>query len=286
MEAAGPEAVRAEALARPITRIHLPFRSRLFSAPEAAIVENHDRFKVVTTFVKISSRGAGLFGERVPMHDGAIRRVVCCATMPSDGSTPPMQAAAGRRRWYIGLAVVVVIAIGLGVWAFTASDSDDGSGDESANNDNPSLTTVAPTSGPPATAPVDVPPVGVDTLPPVGTDEPAAFSGGLEIRVVASERIEAEARPGDIAGPAIAVEIEATNRSDDVIDLIGFTVTATDESGAPLAMNLGDPADPLEGTLNAGESRIGTYVFRVDEGVAVTLRAEDAMSPEAVIVEL
>ena len=165
----------------------------------------------------------------------------------------------------------------------SSDESESQASDESASQAPPS--TVPPPTSPAATAPPDAPPVGVDTLPPVAVSEQVRLSSGLILEVVQVDRIDVQAtRPGDTAGPAVAVNIAATNDSPAVLDLIGFTVTATGPDEAPLGISSSEPAAPLEGVLEPGQTRDGWYVFRVDGDGEVTLRLEDAIASDAAIV--
>jgi hypothetical protein len=212
-----------------------------------------------------------------PMFDGSVSEDVCFG---------------GRRRHIARPRIAVVASIMvLSLGGLVAcSDGDDPTGDgdgASATRPTPVSTIVAPTS-PAATAPLDQPVVGASTLPPVSIGEPAEVESGLSIRVLEVERIEIdEPRPGEFAGPAIAVVVEVENVSEEPVDLIGIVVTAADADDVPLSMNLSSPNAPLEGVLDSGETRSGTYLFTVgDDDSGVVVRIEDALSPEAIIVEL
>ncbi|WP_416348852.1 DUF4352 domain-containing protein [Microbacterium sp. STN6] len=69
--------------------------------------------------------------------------------------------------------------------------------------------------------------------------------------------------PGEIAGPAVAVEVHVQNNSKDAIDVSSAIVTLTDSSGAPAQPTTSDPYRALWGTVSAGASATGTYVFRI-----------------------
>lgn len=133
----------------------------------------------------------------------------------------------------------------------------------------------APRSEPPtapATTPVPQPsdggiktrvaPKKVVTRPPVPVDEPAEVERDLTVRIERTEAIEAKAiLPGEIAGPAVVIELVADNKTSAPVDLSTVVVECTDASKAPCNRISSDPAAPFTGSVAAGATATGRYVF-------------------------
>ncbi|MBX9244946.1 hypothetical protein ICW40_09005 [Actinotalea ferrariae] len=132
-----------------------------------------------------------------------------------------------------------------------------------------------------AAAPDGVPP----TAEPVPLAATADFGTGVTSSLGGVEAIQAEAQgPGEIAGPALAFEIRLTNGSPGPVDLGAVTVNLTDDAGVPGLPMLGPPSAPFSGTLDAGDSVTGTYVFAVDEGSRSEVALEVSYSMQAPVV--
>lgn len=123
------------------------------------------------------------------------------------------------------------------------------------------------------------------TAPPVPLDEVADFGTGVTARVDSVDAIEAQAQgPGEVSGPGVAIDVTVTNDSSAPVDLALFLVNLTDGDGNPGIPMLGDPAEPVEGTLAPGGSVSGTYVFTVDEDARDGVRIEASYSTDAPVV--
>jgi hypothetical protein len=182
-----------------------------------------------------------------------------------------------------GLAVLALVASGL--WSLR--------GDEEAGSTAAAATpTAAPTSTPSAgpvepvvvpSAPVTPTPTGptedVDELPPampaVGLEESAAVGNGITAAVSAVEAIDGTAvGPGNIGGPALRVTVRIDNGTAEPVALGGVAVDLAYGSELTPASPLDDPSqDPFAGTVPAGGSAEGVYVFTVpaDARASVTL---------------
>jgi hypothetical protein len=109
-----------------------------------------------------------------------------------------------------------------------------------------------------------VPEVPVTTAPAVALTDTADFGGQVSARISQVSAIQASATlPGEIAGPAVAVTVEITNGSSAAIGLDTVTVTLADAGGTPATTISSDPAAPLQGALEPGAAKSGTYVFTV-----------------------
>lgn len=112
-------------------------------------------------------------------------------------------------------------------------------------------------------------------------DETAKVSAELTARIAKVEAVTAKPQgPGEVGGPAIAVTVEVSNKTDSSFDLTSVSVNLTDSSGEAGSGMAGPPATWLEGSLKAGQTRTGVYVFAVPTDrrdpvhVDVSLRAD------------
>ncbi len=104
-----------------------------------------------------------------------------------------------------------------------------------------------------------------ETLDPVTLDEPVATDDGVMISIAEINRIDGEAQlPGEIAGPALLVVVQITNSGPDPINLSAVTVNVFDADGQASTPLTADPASPISGVLDAGDSIEGRYVFSFD----------------------
>lgn len=197
----------------------------------------------------------------------------------------------------LGLAVVmaalVVVAWALGVW---------GGGHEPASSSTPSgapdaSQTPAPPTQMPDGAPIPSPSPGtpstlgagsaepvelVPTNPPVRLDETGDFGTGLTVSLTEIESVQGVARaPGEIAGPALEVTVEATNDSAEAISLDGVIVFLSYGKDRTPATDFGQGSEPLRDDLAPRSSVTGTYVFAVPEDQRGDVRVEISYSGEA-----
>ncbi len=142
---------------------------------------------------------------------------------------------------------------------------------ESAAPSADAVTTQPPvsTSGPaPTTGNINevVPDVPIVTNPPVPMDGEGDFGGQVTVRLPDISAIDASARlPGEISGPAVAVTVEIQNDSSDAIGLDSVSVDAFGPGATPTSAITTDPAAPLSGVLNPGETKSGVYVFTMPQ---------------------
>jgi hypothetical protein len=109
-----------------------------------------------------------------------------------------------------------------------------------------------------------VPEVPVTTAPAVALTDTADFGGQVTARISQVSAVQATAtRPGEVSGPAVAVTVEIANGSGAPIGVDAVTVTLTDAGGNPATSISTTPAAPLQGVLDAGTTKSGTYVFTV-----------------------
>lgn len=115
----------------------------------------------------------------------------------------------------------------------------------------------------------------VQTEAPVPLDDVADFGTGLTVRLSDVTAAQAEAKaPGEIAGPAVQVVVEAVNDGDAEVSLDGVVVFLSYGGDRMPASQFGSSSDPLVGALAAGESRTGTYLYAVPPEGRSDLRVE------------
>ncbi|WP_152187780.1 hypothetical protein [Georgenia satyanarayanai] len=227
---------------------------------------------------------------------------------------PDTSTRQGRRRPVLALAVLSLLAVA--VWALLASAPGDrvtvGAPSPTQHPVPAPTATAAPARAttapavPPSAAPtaapreeptgpppapdtprrlgegrtVDVGPVTV--RPPVGLDEAGDFGTGLTVRLTAIEPVDGVARaPGEIAGPALAVTVQAVNDSTAPVSLADVVVFLSSGPDRTPASDLGQGSTPLGGSLDAGSSTTGTYVFTVPDDERDDLRVEISYTGEA-----
>lgn len=136
-------------------------------------------------------------------------------------------------------------------------------------------TTVAPPSRGSVKSTVSSRPV--PSAPKVPLSGVADFGGKVTSRMASVRSINATAHiPGEVAGPAVALTVQMDNGSDRSIDLGTVTVnvyTAAGTPGIPLTEN---GSSLFSGSLPAGRSAQGTYVFSLPTArrnpITVTIR--------------
>jgi hypothetical protein len=145
---------------------------------------------------------------------------------------------------------------------------------QSTQSTRSTSTTGVPGSTPPATpastttAPpnseVPVPVGTVEVLEPIPSNETGDFGTGLLVEVLSIDAVEATATaPGEIAGPAVSVELRLINDTDTDIDLQRVQVEVTYRPERNPGNPLSDGTERFEGVLASGGEATGTYVFGV-----------------------
>jgi hypothetical protein len=160
----------------------------------------------------------------------------------------------------------------------------------------PTGTDTAPASSPAATSratpkatgsrSLESPEVAISRAPVVKVGKPRDISDDVQITVgkVQDRKVAAE-QPGEIAGPAAVVPVTVRNASDQPFSLDGVVVTAFYNEDVPGNETTAAPSDPLVGSLAAGKTAQGVYVFTVPREYASTLRIEVSSNQSATIVQ-
>jgi hypothetical protein len=102
------------------------------------------------------------------------------------------------------------------------------------------------------------------TTKAVRLDQANPAGGGVTVTIAGVKAITAEARmPGEVAGPAVSLQVRIRNGSARPLDVGSVVVTVTDSADAPGVEMSAPPAQPFRGTIAAGASANATYVFAV-----------------------
>ena len=136
------------------------------------------------------------------------------------------------------------------------------------------------------TAEDDSPSVGVSLAPAVKVGRAAQILDGVEVSVgTVKEQTVKASLPGEIAGPAAVVPVTVKNTSKQPFSLDGLAVTASYGDDVPGVDTSADPAKPLAGSLAAGASASGTYVFMVPSKSIKSLHLEISSDQSPKIVQ-
>lgn len=170
-----------------------------------------------------------------------------------------------RRKTWVWIVVIAVVVIAVIVYFAVTSA---GSGKPGAGP-SPSAS-ASSQSGDPSGQPTPDPSATPGTMPelaPVAPDEPSDNGEGLVAEITAMKSVEGEAvQAGEIAGPAVQFSLRLTNDTDEPIDLGFIAVNAYIGEAMTPAGGLVKPGGaPFEGTLKAGDSAEGVYVYNVPE---------------------
>ena len=144
-----------------------------------------------------------------------------------------------------------------------------------------------------STTPGIVRPTGQATpgtiLPPVPLDRPADAGQGVVVSLVRTVSVETQGvGPGESAGePAVAVTLRVQNGSTQPLDL-GSTVVslAIGPEATPGRFSQGPPARAFSGSVAAGASAEGVYVFAVPPGERGDVVLDVSLVPERPVVRL
>ena len=214
--------------------------------------------------------------------------------MNSQTSTP-------RRHVRLVLLVAAVLAaVAIAAWVLDGARggrpaaSDAAAAAETAQTD---LQQAAPPTAMPDGSPIPSPSPGspdalgegrteavepVATTVPVALDETGDFGTGLTVELTGISPVEGVARaPGEIAGPALEVSVEALNDSSQDVSLDGVVVFLSYGADRVPASEFGHGSAPLSGSVAPGAATPGTYVFAVPEGERDDIRVEVSYTGEA-----
>ena len=197
---------------------------------------------------------------------------------PEQEPTGGQAAVTRRKRLLAALGAVALIAVVVLVWVLvgrddadadraagstsgsTASSSSSGAPATGSSESPPATGEATPTAG--SAGPADQPP---PALPQVGLEETAAVGNGVSVALASIESIQATGTgPGNVAGPALRVTVRILNGTGAELGLDAVTVNAGYGEAVAPASPVDDPSRaPFGGTLAAGASAEGSYVFAV-----------------------
>lgn len=165
----------------------------------------------------------------------------------------------------LALAVVVAIIVYVALTSGNGDETDPGAGPSSS-----ATPTAPPGDADPSAPPTPDPAATPGTMPelaPVSPDAPADNGEGLVARISAMKAVDGEAvQAGEIGGPAVQFTLSITNDTDEAIDLGLIAVNAyIGEARTPAGGLVRPGGAPFEGTLKAGDSAEGVYVYTIPE---------------------
>lgn len=194
----------------------------------------------------------------------------------------PQEPSRRRRRILIVVGVVVVaalLAVGISVAAVRGAQNAEARAASTPtpfqlptpdkNSPAPPAASSAPhstSSSKPAAPPKVDPRYGAPVAAVVSTGTTATLAGGLTAKLQVADTTAKAVRAGEVAGPAIKVQVELTNPGGSDVSLAQVAVNAYYGTTSVPATELTDGAQPLLGTLKAGETRTGVYVFSIPDG--------------------
>jgi hypothetical protein len=213
----------------------------------------------------------------------------------------PTEPADATRRiawwwWAIGAALVVVAL----VLAIVLTRSDDASTAAtgtastatvretiSPSKGSPPDPSSSPTAGEEATTAPDEPtgePAPTQTVP---VDEEGTPEAGVTAAVSKIEAVEGTAElPGEVGGPSLRVTVQIDNETGSELDLSFAVVNLYYGADLKPALPLGQPGvEPFPGSVDAGRSASGTYVFNVpvDERDDITIELDLSVDSTVVL---
>lgn len=188
--------------------------------------------------------------------------------MVGDSSTAQPRS---RRKAWVWVAVVAAVVI-IAVVVYFVVTSGRGSEEGSAVGGPTPTASVTPdpiegdVSAPPAPDP-SITPETMPELAPVAPDEASDNGQGLVAQIETMKAVEGEAvQPGEIAGPSVQFTLKLTNDTGAAIDLGLVAVnTYIGEERTPARSLVKPGGAPFEGTLEAGGSAIGVYIYNIPE---------------------
>lgn len=195
----------------------------------------------------------------------------------------PTPARSRALWWGLGAAALAVVVLTLFIWQPWRSA-------EPAPQPTPSTPTtqgsVPSASIPPATTSGTPTPVESASPQPTVTasiDEPVDTGSGVTARLSRIRSVKGEAQgPGEVAGPALRVTVKVTNGSKQEIDLSAVVVNLYYGKDATPASQLSGPKPaPFTGSLAAGASTSGSYIFGVPANQRKQVRVEFRYSTDA-----
>lgn len=125
----------------------------------------------------------------------------------------------------------------------------------------------------------------IQTKAPVALTRVASFGTGISVRLVSATAITAKAHgPGEIGGPAVELTLRFANSGSRPVSLGSVVVNVYDSDKDPTSTIAGPPAHPVSGTLAAGHTAVGRYVFTIARGKRKPITISVSYSAAAPVV--
>lgn len=180
-------------------------------------------------------------------------------------------APRNRRRRLLAVVAVLAVALAVVLWLVSGHDGAAAPGvPAAASTSSGAPSSVVPSSAAPSSG-ANGAELPADQLPPslaaVSLDATARVDDGIAARLEDLEAINGKGvGPGNVAGPALRVTVRIENRSREAVGLDGVAVHLTSGEDRVPAPRVNDPSSaPFAGTLEAGDTAEGVYVFTLPE---------------------
>lgn len=129
-----------------------------------------------------------------------------------------------------------------------------------------------------------VAPKKVVTIAPVavggGTAAASASAGTAQVQVVGVKKQDVKATlPGDVSGPAAVVTVKVQNSGSKALNLSNVVVNLTGTGNTPGVPMSSAPSKPLSGSLAAGATAQGVYVFHIAAAKMSQVKVDVSVDP-------
>lgn len=148
-----------------------------------------------------------------------------------------------------------------------AGPADEGGGSDGADHGTSTSGTNGTADWSEPEDPTSEGPTALPALPEVdgriGDDIELPTDVIVSLSAISTTTLTAET-PGEQSGPAVVVEVQVANQSEEPQSVASATVSLSAESGEIGIPTWAHPNDPLHGEVPAGGIAVGTYVFMLD----------------------
>jgi hypothetical protein len=211
----------------------------------------------------------------------AVRGVIAAPFRGIDDSIARAEHKRGMSRWrlvpvLVCLAATTIVGCtapaGGGTQAPTPAPTQTASAAPSAPQTSPAVT--------PGKIDQTVAPQKQETAKPVDLDKTQkAGSVAVSLKSIKSTKVTGHG-PGEISGPALVVTVVVRNGSKSSVSVDSAIVTLIDSKGNVGTPMTESPAHPFTGSVAAGDSATGVYVFQIGKKVRNPIRVSVTYSTE------
>lgn len=227
-------------------------------------------------FARMPSRGCSR------LFESAAVGLACVGLFVATACTSAQGADKTRSSVSVSSAAASTPSPSASVAASSASSTTSGSAKPKPTSPQPSKTTSKPSTG---GIHVTVASRPRKTLPPLPLSRKAEFGTGVTAKIVSIDAVQAEAHgPGEVAGPGLKIVVEVTNGTAKAISLDAVVITVYDSEDRPGVQMSMSGSDPMRGSLAAGKSAKGTYVFTLSPDHRNPVTVNFSYSSEAPVV--